>query len=369
MKPTCFPKTNTIKTKSGSCGFHYPTKINFVMMKRSFFTLVGAISMIVTLNGQIVLTDKTHGFRVGDSHDFLIMKNVDEGAAGSDVIWDFSGLQMTEKTLTSHMLGSDATEKTNSIPQSNLVLEEFGNHFVFKVSKDRMEQYGTVSCNTVTIFDKPFVKLKFPFEYGDVVKGLYSGVQKFDTLSIPVKGSYNINADAYGTLLLPDNIEVNNVLRVKQSRTIDSNNGTSVIELTYRWYAEQVRYPILVIIKYVLPQQTYVAQTAMYAHVANQKKSFTDIALVEPVSGFEVFPNPYEEKLTINYNLNKTCPVKIEMYDVSGKLYNTILNTKKQESGFKSLIIEGSDNCLIPGIYYVRITVDNSAYTKKVVKL
>jgi TonB-linked SusC/RagA family outer membrane protein len=35
MKPTCIP--NTIKTKSGSCGFHHPTKINFVMMK--FFNI------------------------------------------------------------------------------------------------------------------------------------------------------------------------------------------------------------------------------------------------------------------------------------------------------------------------------------------
>jgi outer membrane protein OmpA-like peptidoglycan-associated protein/tetratricopeptide (TPR) repeat protein len=41
MKPPCFPNLNTIKTKSGTWGFHHPTKINFVMMKlRSILAIV-----------------------------------------------------------------------------------------------------------------------------------------------------------------------------------------------------------------------------------------------------------------------------------------------------------------------------------------
>ena len=101
-------------------------------MKRIVFTLIGAAWMIVALDGQFTLTAESHGFRVGDSHDFLLMKNTDEGIAGANVIWDFSGLESTDKTLTSNMLGKDATEKAKSIPNSNFVLEEFGNHFIFK---------------------------------------------------------------------------------------------------------------------------------------------------------------------------------------------------------------------------------------------
>ena len=338
-------------------------------MKRSIFTLFGATFMIAALNGQITLTSKTHGFRVGDSHEFVIMKNVDEGISGPNVIWDFSGLEVTDKTLTSHMLSNDVTEKTRTIPQSNFVLEEFGNHFIFNVSKDKMEQYGTVSCNTVTIYDKPFLKLKFPFEFGDNVSGVYSGFQETENSLVQVNGSYNIEADAYGTLLLPNNVEVSNVLRVKQTRNIQSDNGCSSIEITYRWYAEQIRYPVLVIIKYVLPQQTFIAQTALYAHPESQKKNITSVSSAESVTNFDVYPNPYGEKLTINYNLNKNGNVKIELYDVSGKLYKTALNNVKQESGFKSVTLEGIDSGKLPGTYYVRVTVDNNAYTKKVLKL
>jgi hypothetical protein len=338
-------------------------------MKRSIFTLIGAAFMIVALNGQITLTAKTHGFRIGDSHDFLLMKNVSEGIAGSNVIWDFTGLEVTDRTLTSHMLSNDITQNTSSIPNSNFALEEFGNHFLFKVTDDKMVQYGAVSCNTVTIYDKPFLKLKFPLGYRDQVSGYYSGYQLTGTSKIPVQGSYSIEADAYGTLLLPGNIELGDVLRVKQTRSIQNENGSEIYEITYRWYSADVRYPILVVTKYVLPEQSYTSQTAMYAHVENQKKSTTGIAAVESITGFNVYPNPYEDNLTINYELNKPGKVKIELYDVTGKLYKTVLNSEMQDGGSRTLTLEGSDTGNKPGIFYVRVSVDQKAYIKKVIKL
>lgn len=331
--------------------------------------MIGAAFMIVALNGQFTLASKTHGFRIGDSHDFILMKNVEEGGAGQDVIWDFTGLEVSGRTLTSHMLGNDLTEVTKTIQKSNFVLEEFGNHFVFNVTDDIMEQYGTVACNTITTFDQPFVKLKFPFEFGDKISGIYSGVQESGNFKTPIHGWYFIEADAFGTLLLPGNVEVNNVLRIKQTRTIENVNGDDIYELTFRWYDAHVRYPVLVITKYVYPEQTSLVQTAMYAKVGTQKKSTTDIAAVEMLSDLNVFPNPYEEKLTISYNLNKPAKVKIELYDVSGKLFRTVLSPVEQESGFKSVTLEGSETGLMPGLFYVRISVDQNMFIKRVVKL
>jgi len=338
-------------------------------MKRSVFTLLGAAFMIAALNGQITLTSKTHGFRVGDSHEFILMKNVEEGSSGQDVIWDFTSLEASGKNLTSHMLGNDVTEKTKSIPKSNFVLEEFGNHFIFNVADDRMEQYGTIACNTVTTYDQPFVKLKFPFEFGEKISGTYSGVQESGNFKTPIHGWYFIEADAFGTLLLPGNVEVDNVLRVKQTRTIENINGSDIYELTYRWYAEQVRYPVLVITKYVYPEQTSLVQTAMYANVGTEKKSATDVAAIESISGLNIFPNPYEDKLTISYYLNQPAKVKIELYDVSGKLFRTVLNPVEQESGSKSIVLEGSETGLMPGLFYVRVSVNQNVYIKRVVKL
>jgi hypothetical protein len=338
-------------------------------MKKIFLSLVVISTFIMLIDGQVKLTSKTHGFRAGDSHDFIITKNADEGLAGENVIWDFSGLEKTEKTLTSHMLSPEGLTNSDSISNSNLVLEEYGTHFYFNTSNDIMEQYGTVCCNTITRYDKPFVKLKFPFSYGNKVAGFYSGVQESNNSSSPVSGSYEIFGDATGTLLLPNDITIDNVLRVKQTRTIENNNGSKINEITYRWYASDVRYPVLVIIKYVTPTSSSVAQTALYAHSVNYKKSATSIASAGFISSFEVYPNPCDEQLTINYSMVKSGKITIELYDATGKYSKTIVSNIKSAIGQQNLVINASENGIQRGIYYLRLTAGDDSFTQKIIKL
>jgi hypothetical protein len=338
-------------------------------MKRGIFLLTVAAMIAAVTDGQITLTAKSHGFRVGDAHDFVLMKNTDEGAAGQNVVWDFSRLEVNGNSLTSHMFDVNLTDKTRSIPNSNFVLEEFGNHFIFKVSDDKMEQFGVVACNTVTTYSQPFVKMKYPFGFGDKFSGQYSGTQDNETSKTQVHGWYFVEADAFGTIILPGNVEIPNVLRVKQTKTIENTDGSELFEVTYRWYSSDVRYPVFVITKYVYPEQSFIAQTAMYAHATNQKKSAVNLAVLDPVTDINAFPNPFDEKLTISYNLNKTGVVKIDLYDVSGKLFRTVTGPVTQDAGQKSFILEGADVGIMPGILYIRIQVDNNAYLKKVVKL
>lgn len=338
-------------------------------MKKLYFSLVALLIISFTVSGQITLTSKTHGFRVGDSHDFIITKNADEGLAGENVIWDFSALEKTEKTLTSHMLNPQGLAYSDSISSSNLVLEEYGNLFYFNASSDIMEQYGSVCCNTITKYDKPFVKLKFPFSYGNKVAGFYSGTQVSNNSSVPVNGTYEIFADANGTLLLPNDLTIDNVLRVKQTRTIEYTNGGKMNEITYRWYAAGVRYPVLVIIKYVTASSSSVAQTALYAHIGKCKKSVTDIASTGLVSSFEVFPNPCEEFLTIKYNMEKAGKVTLELYDASGRYSKAIVNNLKVAGGQQNMTISAEENGILPGIYYLRLTAGDASFTRKIVKL
>jgi hypothetical protein len=337
-------------------------------MKKIYLSFV-ALMTFALVDGQVKLSSKTHGFRVGDSHDFIITKDANEGLAGENVIWDFSSLEKTDKTLTSHMISPEGLANSGIISNSNLVLEEYGNHFYFNASSDIMEQYGTVSGNTITTYDKPFVKLKFPFTYGNKVAGFYSGVQKTESSSTPISGTYEIFGDATGTLLLPNGITLDNVLRVKQTRTIEYTNGGKINEVTYRWYAENVRYPVLVIIKYITSTSSSVAQTALYAHISNNKKSATEVEYVGSVSGFETYPNPCNEQITINYNLIKSNKVTIELYDASGKYSKTIVNNLKVSSGSQSMVIKTEENGILSGIYYLRLSAGGESFTQKIIKL
>jgi len=336
-------------------------------MRKIYILLACLASFSLVLNGQIKLTYNSHSLVIGTSHDFIFTKNVDEGTSGSNVIWDFSGLQPIEKTLTSHMLDPVSLDKSSEIPEANTVIEEFGNYFYFKVQNDIMEQYGTVCCNTVIKYDKPFLKIKFPFTYGDKETGSYSGVQESADSKTPVSGNYEVSADAYGTLILP-NVTLNNVLRVKQSRTIDYGNGNVTTEITFRWYTANVRYPILVIIKYITPKSTYVAETALYAHAGEQAKSAAEIQTPELLSNLDAYPNPYDDNLTISYNLGKPEKVKIEIYDASGNIFKNVIGGAKQDAGVHNMTINTTESNFKPGIYYVRVTINETPFTKKVVK-
>ncbi|MCK7537571.1 MAG: hypothetical protein MZV63_44760 [Marinilabiliales bacterium] len=80
------------------------------------------------------------------------------------------------------------TDNGLDIPEANTVLEEFGVKFFFKSNGNIMEQYGTVTANTITKYDKPFVKMVFPFDYGDVYSGDFSGYyRRTKTLNSPLK--------------------------------------------------------------------------------------------------------------------------------------------------------------------------------------
>ncbi len=338
-------------------------------MKKILSVVWGATIMVTLLNGQIKLTYQSHGFRPGDSHPFIFMKNSDEGPSGANVIWDFSQLEKTNKTLTSHMMEPINTPQAQAISNANFVLEEFGNYFYFNSNSSIMEQYGTVSGNVVTLYDKPLLKLKFPLSYGKKITGFYSGVQKSPTSNIPIKGSYEIYADAYGTLILPNQITIENVLRVKQTRTIEYENGSAITEVTYRWYAADVRYPILVIIKYVTNQQSYVAETAMYANAGSHKKAATQISSIDNTSTFEVYPNPFETQLTINFSLNKSSKINVDLYDISGKHLKTIVKQVKYPQGGNSIILNASELNLQNGSYYLKISTENESITKKIMKI
>jgi hypothetical protein len=338
-------------------------------MKKIYLLIFCSSIAGATLTGQTILTYKSHGLMPGTSHDFIFTNNKEEGSSGANINWDYSDLIPSDKNLTSHMLSPLNLEKSSEIPLANTVIEEFGNLFYFKVNQALIEQYGEVTCNVITIYDKPLTKLKFPFSYGDKVYGNYSGIQQSDNIKIPVEGTYEIFADAYGTLILPGNIAIKNVLRVKQTRTIHNDKSGIISEITYRWYTDNVRYPLLVIVKYITPKSSYISQTAMYAHAGDRTKSTTALSEIESLNEFSAYPSPYQDQLNISYEIEQAGNVQIDLFDMSGRLTKTILTKTKQIAGFHNISVNDKEIKLFPGIYYVRLSVDNKTFMKKVIKL
>jgi hypothetical protein len=336
-------------------------------MKKIYFLSFLIVVTFIFVNAQYKLSSGSNSFVIGDKHDFVFMTNTTEGANGKNVTWDYTGLQKTDKVLTTNMYASSVSDKSVLIPQANLVLEEAGNLFFFKVTKEGMAQVGTAGGCSVIRYDKPLVKLSFPFRYADKVIGDYNGVViNQDKSESKISGTYEVVADAYGTLLLPDNVTIKNALRVKQTYTF---NNSDQKEITYRWYAQGVRYPILVVIKFESAQKSYISQTALYTHAGNTL-DLSDETIANETSKFaiaqiEVFPNPFKGQFTVRYKLEKAGSVKIDLIDADGKIIRNCVN-QNMEAGYNSHIILMDKNMV--GSYFIRFTADENVVIKKVIQ-
>lgn len=343
--------------------------LNLMDMKRMGLTIAGVIGSMLILSGQISLTFKTHGFRPGDSHDFVFLTPASEGLSGPNVIWDFSQLEPTKRTLTSRMLDISNAPQNENTSKANFVLEEFGNYFYFNNTSNTMEQWATIAGNSTLRYDRPIVKLKFPMSYGYKLNGNFSGLQTCATsCSTTVSGTYEIHADAYGTIILPNQVVIDNVLRVKQIRTIQYGQGNPITEVTYRWYSANVRYPLFVIIKYITPQQSYTAETAMYAHAGSRKKSATQVEMAVNTTSFEVFPNPFDNQITLRLKLANATKLSIDLYDISGKLVHSFYKQHRFAAVEQDMVLSTEKLKLQNGYYYLKITDGTQSWIQKIVK-
>jgi hypothetical protein len=82
----------------------------------------------------------------------------------------------------------------------------------------------------------------------------------------------------------------------------------------------------------------------------------------------EMYPNPFSDNININYILNKSGKVNLEIYDVLGKVVATLVNEKQTEGSYK-YIFTASDANLAEGSYIVKLQVDNMVYIKKIIQM
>jgi len=83
------------------------------------------------------------------------------------------------------------------------------------------------------------------------------------------------------------------------------------------------------------------------------------------------FPNPFNPATTIQFNLTKSANVKIDIFNVEGKLVKQIVNNYRK-TGSHKVLWNGTNNKGVrvsSGTYFYRITDDNNVQTKKMLLL
>jgi len=342
-------------------------------MKKNLLLLTLGLFLFGSGFSQFMMTYKSHGVLIGDAHDYILTEMIEEGPAGKDQTWDYSGLKQLKSggKLTSNMLDPIAFEHSPEIPEANTIIEEFGNRFYFNVENNRIEHYGLVTANKVIFhYTKPIVKMQYPFTYGDTFTGSFEGKYSTTKNSRSLEGTYNVEADGYGRLILPGDVDLPNVLRVKSTRKKEYTNHW-VSTVTYRWYVPEVRYPVLVIIKQVTSTSEKTIKVAYYKDAGSIESNAMILAKNE-VSGqgnLKVYPNPFENVVHLQYKVEEEAKVNIAIFDESGKKIKTVVNNLTQPTGLHDVTINAKAEGMVQGTYFVRFAIGNKLYTEKMVSI
>ncbi|MCX6230037.1 MAG: S8 family serine peptidase [Bacteroidetes bacterium] len=87
---------------------------------------------------------------------------------------------------------------------------------------------------------------------------------------------------------------------------------------------------------------------------------------IDNENNFNAFPNPFDDDIYISYNSSDTQQVKIQLFDLTGKLLLSAEDVSRNY-GYNSIHIKNT-SALNTGIYFIRITSGNITSTKKVLK-
>jgi len=94
--------------------------------------------------------------------------------------------------------------------------------------------------------------------------------------------------------------------------------------------------------------------------------------ILPDLSAMDCHPNPFEAATVISFSVGKLAPVKVDIYDVSGRRVRSLMDSPRVEPGEKRLNWDGRDDSgqpVGPGIYFLRITTPEAARQGKVVVL
>lgn len=335
--------------------------------------LLAFVAIPFFAQAQTKLTNETHGFIPNERNPMVLTDYVEPGNFGKNVIWDFSDLQLINN-FEGLIIDTYLSKCCNLFSKGNTVLEEFGNYFVFETSANRLEQYGFLSStgNTQIVYTKPFVKMQYPFTYGSQFEGNFEAEYIINGQKTgKLLGTYKVEGDAKGKLKLPNGKELNNVLRVKEvksSKQIINEIPTYFEDVTYRWYVQNHRFPVLVLIKSTHNYNGTPSITTKAAFNSNIINTTQNVDLNNNDLKIDIFPNPYQGRVTIAYNLENSANVNISVFDLTGKLVNVVTNGA-ESAGQKQHYFSAVELGMSAGAYIVKLRIDNNEVSRKILEL
>lgn len=320
----------------------------------------------------------------------LVLDGLNYEQAGPDHVWDFSALTVATQQVDTFV----------NVSQTPAVYQFFfNNQFVYPDHKAtvalKLSQFSSIPGFQVTdayqflkLGDNEFREVgygvnlagvplpmqyqqidtlyRFPLTYGmaDSSNSLFQ-VNVPDLGYLEIKKFRRNTVDGWGTLVTPygefQTLRVKTEIQEYDSIFVDSL-GTGIplnrFITEYKWLANGYHQPML---------QVNVEDLLVTASYIDSIRS-TFLAIPEPVYmkfEFSVFPNPTSDYLSISYELLRDSDVRISLYSIYGNEIKRFASLR-QEKGLYNRVLYLKESGIRPGIYLVKITVDNVPFVKRI---
>ncbi len=324
----------------------------------------------------MVLTAEKHLPVAGDENIFVEYEMPLIIVPGRNQIWDFSALNTTGNIRFSNFNQGEKDLLNSFNIRDALVVTQGGDNYYHQISKDNYSLAGFRNEDFIIYYNKPIVRLKYPFAFTDVYESDFvAKAISRNGSETEITGNYKIEADAYGTVILPGNINVN-VLRIKSesvSVQVSKCREVRIHSIKYLWYSDNQRYPVASLLiekrfycdgKETESQSFWINQSFLEKLTASTVENTLEPELSSEMS---IFPNPLKDEAQIRIRLFEDSYCKISLKGVAGNHISEIVNNQYFKAGTYYFMINKNKLSLLPGVYFVELYTNNQKIVKKIV--
>ncbi len=342
------------------------------MLKRLLsLAAVLALGFAQLLNAQTVLTEASHGLLTGYRNSMRVTRCDAPGEGGDGVVFNFSQLPDLGPFQGEDLDPALAQTPTQFMMANSVLQENTLQAFLSTSSRELLVlglRTGEGDYQMVRNYHEPVVKMRYPFAYGNHYSLQTTGTDSYQGgYSVDLYYNYSVTADGQGTLLLPGTT-LRQVLRVTTEQNVRYANmqGAGYTVVTYRWYVQSHRFPVLVLIYSKQADGTLRFLQGAYNPVEQPVLDDEQIREVAPISvadiqaklaksnpllSSSVYPNPFTSQLTVAYSLKESADVTIGLYTLGGQLVRTLYSAP-ESAGEHSQRVSGLEG-LTEGQYIV----------------
>jgi hypothetical protein len=323
-------------------------------MKKLYTLLTIILSVLVSANAQPTITATDFNPYIGLAIKYYTFTPFpfDGGPAGAGVTWDFSQVSAND-SVTAVYVDPATTIHAASFPTATIANNLTGIGFEYlNANSNFIARAGIDAQGVLMPYSDDEVIMNYPCTYTTTYTDSYVATFSTGGYTFYRKGTVDVNADAYGTLLLPWG-SVSNVLRLHLVENYTDSTAFSFTSYTsdnYIWVTPGTHYYLCSI-----------------ASVSNQYSgSFLDAATVGlskvDLSKFlHISPNPTTNYLCIDFAANEKIN-RTTITDISGKVVFSNDNNSIMEN--QRIAIDH----LTAGYYFVNIETSDRTFTQKFIK-